>query len=390
MLLIITSLIICILSAAEVDIFVPGLMDIQEEFNISSFMAQFSLSANFIAYCVCSLIAGVVGDKYNRRSVILYSLVIFIVGSALCCWAGSFSALLIGRILQGIGIAGPASLGYVIIADQYSVEKQTAILGLLHGVITFVMAGAPVIGSVLTYNFGWRSNFSTLMSMGIVCFILTWFFVPQTCANSNDVDHVSLSFRSYLPFLTSKEFMIPVFALCAITVTFWVFVGFAPLFYMDDLGVTVSEFGYYQGALALTFSLSSIASGIVMRWFGAKKVMIIGCSLCAIHAILILILALLDVRSPLLITLFMMIASAGVVYPINILYPIALIIIKNGKSRAASLINALRLFISSLGLCIVGALHNGTFLYLGLWISIVMTIGLFILCKKRECRSLWL
>ena len=134
----------------EIDIFIPSYPELQQKFGLSPATVQLCLSLNFVTYCIGSLYAGALGDHYGLRKVILYSLVIFAIGSVACVFAPSFSYILFGRILQGLGMAGPASLGYVVIAERYPPEKQAYILGTLNGFVTVSMASAPVIGSYVT------------------------------------------------------------------------------------------------------------------------------------------------------------------------------------------------------------------------------------------------
>lgn len=103
-------LLISILAGAEVDIFIPSFPELQEFYQLTPFMVQLTMSVNFIAYCICSLFAGTLGDKYNRRNVILINLAMFVFGSACCVFAVNFWVLIMGRFLQGAGMAGPAVL----------------------------------------------------------------------------------------------------------------------------------------------------------------------------------------------------------------------------------------------------------------------------------------
>ena len=115
--LLLTILVIGVLAGAEVDLFTPSFPELKQVFNLSPFLVFLTVSINFISYCVCSLFAGTLGDRFNRRTVMLSSLSIFILGSFCCVFANHFSILILGRFLQGAGMAGPAVLGYVIIAD---------------------------------------------------------------------------------------------------------------------------------------------------------------------------------------------------------------------------------------------------------------------------------
>ena len=121
------------LAGMEVDIFIPSYPELQQQFNLSPAKVQLCLSVNFVTYCIASLYSGSLGDRYGLRKTILGGLSVFIAGSIACAFASEFSSILIGRALQGLGMAAPASLGYVVIAERYSSEKQASLLGTLNG-----------------------------------------------------------------------------------------------------------------------------------------------------------------------------------------------------------------------------------------------------------------
>ncbi|WHQ46677.1 MAG: MFS transporter [Candidatus Midichloria sp.] len=382
MYLVITVLMIGMLSGAELDIFIPSFPEIQAQFNLSPFMTQLTLSLNFIAYCICSLLAGAISDKYDRRKVIIISLLIFIFGSILCSLAQNYSTLLLGRVLQGFGIAGPSVLGYVIIADEYPTEKQVYFIGLMHGLIAFAMSAAPVFGSQITWHFGWRGNFVSLLIFALICLILSAIFIPAKATKSQ----VTLSLKAYLPLLKSKKLILFTAALCLFMVPYWVFIGISPILYRKDLGVSLEEFGFYQGTLAAIFAIGSALSSLLMRRIGLKKAFFIGISMCSIHVISLCFLMIFGVKNPLIITFCMAIASAGVAIPINMLYPYALEVLEDTKGMASAFISGVRLIISSVGLWLVGSTYNGTFVPVGLWIVITMSLAIILSTAlvKRE------
>lgn len=174
MYLFITILIMEILVGAEIDLFVPSFPEIQTIFNISTFEVELLLGINFIGHCITSLIVGNLGDRFGRKAIIIIGLMIFVIGSMFCAVATHYYALLLGRLLQGIGIAGIAVLGYVVIADIYSAERQQ-MLGILNGAITLGMDFAPVIGSYVSFLLGWRGNFSILLALGLICLVWEYY-----------------------------------------------------------------------------------------------------------------------------------------------------------------------------------------------------------------------
>ena len=368
----ITILIIQILAGMEVDLFIPSFPELQEVFQLSPFLVQLTLSVNFIAYCVCSLFAGTLGDRYNRRHVMLGSLVIFVIGSLCCVFASNFSILLLGRLFQGIGMAGPAVLAYVLIADEYPLERQASIMGIYNGICTLSMAFAPVIGSYVNLFFNWRGNFVLLLLLSVVSLIMVYFAIP----NRKSDPTVSLSLKSYWPLLKSTKLMMYVLGMCFLCVSYWLFIGMSPVLYMEGMGVELQHFGFYQGALAGIFSFVSILSPKILRTFGQKKCLSYSQILCGLSAFIILSIALLEINQPFVITGAMLILAAVVVFPFNILYPLSLEVLENSKARIAALINAGRLLLTALALSAVSYIYAGTFLPVGITIFITTGIAL--------------
>lgn len=381
--LFITILLIGILAGAEVDLFIPSFPELQRIYQLSPFLVQLTLSANFIAYCICSLFAGALGDRYNRRTVMLGSLLVFVLGSLFCVFAMNYSMLIIGRILQGTGMAGPAVIGYVIIMDRYPIHKQAAMMGTLNGMVTMAMALAPVLGSYVNLYFGWRGNFVLLLGLGIICLIAGYVVIPHRQGNPQ----VSLSPKTYWPLLKSKKLMTFVMAISFLVVPYWVFIGMAPILYMENLGIDLKHFGYYQGAIASVFSIISILSPKILHRYGQNQCLMGGNILCLVSAVLTLFITLFGIRNPMIITGVMMMFAGAIIFPINILYPLSLEVLEETKSRTAALINGTRLLLTAFFLELISYFYVGDFFPIG--IAIFGTTLIALLFIKILFRMRW-
>jgi MFS transporter, DHA1 family, multidrug resistance protein len=100
------------------------------------------LSVNFI---------GGLADRYGRKPIILLGLITFIIGSIVCLMTASYHLFLFGWFLQGVGVASPAILSFLIIADSYPLKEQQFLLAMLNGSLNIAAGIAPVIGRYLTY-----------------------------------------------------------------------------------------------------------------------------------------------------------------------------------------------------------------------------------------------
>jgi len=377
---IIAIILIQILVGVEIDVFTPSFPELQSVFGLSNVMVQLMLSVNFIAYCIGCLFAGALGDRYNRRSIILFSLLVFIVGSVLCVNAHHYTWLLLGRFLQGVGIAAPCTLSFVIIADEYPIEKQPGLMGTLNGISTMAMACAPVVGSYVALYTSWRGNFTILLGLGILCFVMGWFAIPSRKGDPN----VSLSPKAYWPFLCSPSLRTYLIAFCLLCVPYWLFIGMSPLLYMQDLGVPLKQFGYYQGITAMFFGSLSFMSPSILKKFGTRSCLYFGFFTCVLTTLLISCLILYRIQDPILITATMLVFAIGAVFPVNILYPYSLSIVPGGKGRIAALHQSSRLILTAFMLEATSYYYDGSFTSIGIAMLIPLIISLWMIYKLKQ------
>ena len=374
-LLLFTVLLIDILAAAEIDLFIPSFPELRTLFHLSPFEVQFMISANFLAYCFCSLFSGALGDRYNRRTVMLMSLTILVVGGVLCVTAHNYPLLLIGRILQGIGIAGPAVLAFPIALEDCPIEKQSARMSVLNGVASLSLGFAPVIGSYIALFLGWRANFVALLISSLACLILGYFVLPNHIGNPG----ISLSPKAYWPLLCAKKMLLFILFFGLLASSYWVFIGMSPILYMQNLGVSLKEFGYYQGAQAGIFGIFCLLSPKIFNWFGERKSFYTGVILSIVSALLLLWLVICHTNNPLWITMTIMLMSIGAVFPVNIIFPQALLVVKNAQGRSAATLLSARLICTSLTLGVVSYFYDGTLFSMGLAVAMLILLSMLII-----------
>src|SRR5438477_9346445 len=105
--LLLTVILMDLLAGMEFDLFVPSFPALQNQFGLSPFLVEALLSVNFVGYCLSLFCVGGLADRFGRRPVILVGITIFIIGSIFCLCATSYLLLLVGRFLQGVGVAAP-------------------------------------------------------------------------------------------------------------------------------------------------------------------------------------------------------------------------------------------------------------------------------------------
>ncbi len=379
-----TVILMDLLTGMEFDLFVPSFPELQSHFGLSPFWVEASLSVNFIGYCLGLFFVGGLGDRYGRKPIILIGLVIFIIGSVLCLWAPSYSFLLGGRFLQGIGVSAPAILSFLIIADEYPLKQQQVLMAMMNGVMNASIAGAPVLGSYITLYFQWQGNFRALLLLGMAVFVMTVLFIPT---QKRPEHKETLSLRGYIPLFKSQPLTLLLVHFIFVSVPYWIFVGMSPLLYMEDLRVSLSHFGYYQGALALVFALGSLLFGLIIARFNQKKMLTVSFQITIIGFICIALVAYLDIPNAFLITLSMIPFIIGQIIPSNLLFPISLNLMPKAKGRVTAVIQVGRLILVSISLQLAGYFYQGSFRNIGILIALFILGGiitLFYVIKNRE------
>lgn len=362
-LVLLTIILMDLLTGMEFDLFVPSFPELQHQFNLSPFWVEALLSVNFLGYCFSSFFVGDLADRYGRKPILLLGLALFIIGSLLCLLAPFCSLLLIGRFLHGVGIAAPAILSFLIIADAYPLKQQQVFMAMMNGVMNMAVAASPVLGSYITFYVHWQGNFIALLGLALIALLMTIMFIPVQNQSSQKEE---ATLFDYLPLFKSKSLMLLMAHITFMIIPYWIFVGMSPLLYMKALGVSLAHFGYYQGVLALLFAFGSIIFGFIINRFDRKKTLHVTNQIFIFSLLCMAWVTWINSANPLFITIAFIPFVIGQIIPSTILYPLCLNFMPKAKGRVSAVIVGSRLILCALSLQLAGLVYKGSFQYIGM------------------------
>ncbi len=139
--------------------------------------AALVLSAFVLGMGLDTFLAGPISDAVGRRATILGGLAIFTAGSVLAAFAPTMEVLLLARLLQGLGAAGPRVASIALVRDLYAGPRMAQVVSFAMMVFMIVPAAAPAIGQAILQAAGWRAIFGAFCAFALV--IGTWFWAVQ-------------------------------------------------------------------------------------------------------------------------------------------------------------------------------------------------------------------
>jgi EmrB/QacA subfamily drug resistance transporter len=126
------------------------------------------------------LVGGAAGDRYGRRLVFLIGTAAFGAASAFCALAATAEALILARMLQGVGAALLVPQSLAIIAASFPPERRGAAIGVWAAAAALTTALGPALGGVLMDLFGWRSAFWINIPLTVAVLWVTVRSVPES------------------------------------------------------------------------------------------------------------------------------------------------------------------------------------------------------------------
>ncbi|RLL96034.1 hypothetical protein CFD26_104292 [Aspergillus turcosus] len=134
-------------------------------------------NAYFLTTACFQPIYGQIANVFGRRYPMIFSVVLFILGSGLCGGASSETMLIAGRAVQGIGGGGINMLIDLIICDLVPLNQRGSYIGLLFVVFAIGTSLGPFIGGAIVSNTTWRWVFYLNLPIGGVGLLLLILFL---------------------------------------------------------------------------------------------------------------------------------------------------------------------------------------------------------------------
>lgn len=166
------------LTAISVDALLPGLRDIAGELAPAPPLSTQHIVTLFILGMVFGeLLLGPISDAIGRKRALVAGLGVYAIGTLVALFASSLEGVILGRILQGIGVAGPKIATRAMIGDQFEGEAMARVMSFLFSLFILVPMVAPALGQAVIALAGWRGMFTLYLGLALV--LGAWLILRQ-------------------------------------------------------------------------------------------------------------------------------------------------------------------------------------------------------------------
>ena len=264
------------------DMYLPSLPAIQQHFRATSGEVQWTLSIYLIGFAFGQVFYGPLSDRRGRKGVMLFGLALYAAGSLAAAMAPNLTMLILARLVQGLGAAGPLVLARAVVRDLYegrAAGQQLARMGTIMGLVPAI---APILGAGLEIAFGWRANFiGAFLLVAVLAGMVHWRLpetLRETLTSPFSLGEIT---RGYRDLLLDMRFL-PFAMLSALTYAgLFAFISGSSFVMQGHFGLSPFGFSLIFGVMVFGFITGTTIAGRVVATHGSLRSIEIGTWLLA-------------------------------------------------------------------------------------------------------------
>lgn len=154
-----------------------ALPTVVSDFHINVTTGQWMTSVFQLVMGVMVPLTAFLTRRFTTRQIVLTSMAVFVLGSALAWLGPTFPLVLLGRILEAVGTGVMWPVLQITVFSIYPLSRRGVAMGTVGVAMSVAPAVGPTFGGWQTDSHGWRSIFFTLTLVGIFAFILATFLL---------------------------------------------------------------------------------------------------------------------------------------------------------------------------------------------------------------------
>lgn len=174
--------------ALSIDAMLPAITDIGKLLSPEApNRAMLIIGAFFLGMGLGTFVSGPLSDAWGRKPVMMIGGAVYCAASLVCYFAGSLEMLIVARVVQGIGAAGPRTVSLAMVRDMYSGREMARIMSFAMMIFMVAPAIAPLMGQAVIHFADWHAIFLVFVVFSLVSLVWLGLRQPETLPVSDRI-----------------------------------------------------------------------------------------------------------------------------------------------------------------------------------------------------------
>ncbi|MEQ9637072.1 MAG: multidrug effflux MFS transporter [Devosia marina] len=261
----------------------PALPSIVTDLGATDAGGKLTMTVYFAAFAISQLLCGPLSDRFGRRWVGMAFFAIYVLGSLVCALAPTLELLLLGRVMQGLGVSAGVALSRAMVRDQFVGMDAIRILTMVNLILTVAPAVAPTLGSVMLFLGSWHLMFVIMAGFGLAVIALLGLGARETLPAEARVPlHPRRVLTNYGRLLAAPDFLMPALVLALSFGGFYGFAALLPFILIDQIGLTPFQFAMAMLIQTASFITGNIIAGRMARRLDGPALILMGLGFLAL------------------------------------------------------------------------------------------------------------
>ncbi|ATZ68017.1 MULTISPECIES: multidrug effflux MFS transporter [Acinetobacter] len=370
------------LGPLSIDMYLPALPQMADEFGVSTQMVANTLPAYFLGLAIGQLFYGPVSDRIGRKTPLYFGLTLYVIASLACVLVTNEWALIIARIFQALGGCVGVVIARAAIRDRLDVQGSAQAFSSMMIVMGLAPILAPIFGAWILIFFPWQSIFVCLAMIGVICGLCVHFFFKESLPVERRLKLSTYQVTTlYAAIFKDQSFRLPMLAGCLTGAALFCYISSASAVFMGQYGLSQQHFSYAFAFNAAGIMLMSSLNKHLNTRMGVFPRLVFGGSIQCFGAVCVVSAGLM-VNAPLwflMSGLFLVVSGIGLTGP----NAMALAMSEQGAraGTASAIMGSMQFACGLLGGVILNFLVWKASLNMGLMMLMFTSLGLLMIFK---------
>jgi len=259
--------------ALSIDALLPALPDIGSSLGVVNVNNnQLLITMIFLGLGFGQLIFGPLSDSFGRKPIVYLGFLVFIIASIICVTTKSFEMMILGRVLQGVGLSSPRTIAIAMVRDYYSGDHMAKILSIVVMVFILVPVIAPSLGQFLLNFYNWQSIFYVNLIFGALVMLWFWQRQPETLIKEKRIRFSGHLFVDGVKeFIKYKDAIAFTFVSGFITGSFMVYLSTSQQIFEQQYNMA-EMFPYIFASLAISVGFATYLNSRLVIKYGMLRI----------------------------------------------------------------------------------------------------------------------